>query len=173
MGKHGESVEYDGVLWHPRKDGYYQNKHRGLLHRYMYLQEVGVIPAGMHVHHKNHHKFDNRAGNFVLLRPGEHWAEHEEERSTDWHSKGGKAAWAKDRYRSFTCDRCGAEFESRGTTGARYCSAACRDAASRPREARVCCVCGSGFVTMVRSTARTCSRKCTARLTADIKRSRV
>ncbi|MGP3752194.1 HNH endonuclease [Streptomyces sp. IBSNAI001] len=162
MGKHGDSVTYDGVQWHPRGDGYYQNKHRGLLHRYMYSQEVGEIPNGMHVHHRNHDKQDNRADNFVLLNPGEHWAEHGDERGEDWHAKGGRAAWERAQYRRYTCVRCSAEFESRGTTNARYCSAACRDAGSRARETRLCSVCGEPFECQTRYATRTCSRKCTS-----------
>lgn len=150
-------------MWHPRKDGYYQNKHRGLLHRYVWEQDVGSIPPGMHVHHKNHDKQDNRPGNLVLLRPGQHWAEHDQERGDDWHSKGGKAAWAKIKPRAFTCARCGAQFESRSTAQrVRYCSAACRDYASRARERRLCSVCGDEFECFTRMPTRTCSRRCTS-----------
>lgn len=164
MGKHGESVTYAGVMWHPRKDGYYQNKHRGLLHRFMYEQEVEPIPDGMQVHHKNHDKSDNRADNFVLLSPGEHWAEHGDERGADWHSKGGHATWSRAEYRSFTCQRCSTEFQSRGTAGARFCSPKCREAEapSRAREQRVCSVCGNEFECQARVATRTCSRKCTS-----------
>lgn len=163
MGKHGESIEVYDVMWHPRKDGYFQNKHRGLLHRYVYAREVGPIPAGMHVHHKNHNKQDNRADNLVLLRPGQHWVEHADERGEDWHSKGGKAAWANIKPRSFVCDRCGTQFESRSTAQrVRYCSDACRDFASRARERRMCSVCGAEFECTARRPTRTCSRKCTS-----------
>lgn len=174
MGKHGESVGYDGVMWHPRGDGYYQNKHRGLLHRHMYSREIGPIPNGMQVHHKNHVKSDNRADNLVLLRPGEHWHEHHGERGEDWHAKGGRASWKDVAVRDFTCQRCGEPFQSRSHHDVvRYCSNACRDYGSRPREERVCRVCGDTFECAVRSTSSTCSRKCTADYVAQIKRSRV
>lgn len=175
MGKHGESIGYDGVLWHPRGDGYYQNKHRGLLHRYMYSREVGPIPAGMQVHHKDHDKRNNRISNFVLLRPGEHWHEHNGERGEDWHAKGGRATWERARYRDFTCQRCGNVFQSRGTSGARYCSQRCREASapSRAREERVCCVCGDTFECMARNPTRACSRRCTSVLAYQSRRARV
>lgn len=163
MGKHGPSVLAYDVLWHPRKDGYYQNKYRGLLHRYVWAQANGAIPPGMHVHHKNHHKHDNRSENLVLLRPGQHWSEHEDERGADWHSKGGHATWSRIKPRTFTCERCGNAFESRSTTQrARFCSAACRDYASRTREQRVCGVCGAEFECPARNPTRTCSRRCTS-----------
>lgn len=160
-----EYIEYDGVRWYPSKrDPYYRNSRRGLLHRWMYVTQVGPIPAGMQVHHKNHDKRDNRVSNFVLLSPGQHWAEHGAERGGDWHSKGGRAAWAKAEHKGFICERCSAFFTSRGTTGARYCSPRCREAAapSRAREERVCSVCGQSFECQRRSPTRTCSRKCTA-----------
>lgn len=163
MGKHGESILIHGVHWHLRKDGYYQNKHRGLLHRFVWAQANGPIPTGMHVRHKNHNKQDNRAENLVLLRPGQHWAEHEDERGPDWHSKGGRATWAKIKPRPFTCERCGSGFESRSThQRPRFCSAACRDYASRAREQRVCSVCSAQFECPTRNPARTCSRRCTS-----------
>jgi predicted nucleic acid-binding Zn ribbon protein len=161
MGKHGESIRLFGVMWHPRKDGYYQNKHRGLLHRYMWAQANGPIPSGMHIHHKNHNKQDNRLDNFELLPAGEHARKHEKD--TDWHAKGGHATWAKIKPRSFVCERCGSGFESRSTAQRpRFCSAACRDYASRAREQRVCSVCGTQFECPTRLPTRTCSRRCTS-----------
>lgn len=161
----GNYIEYDGVRWYPSKrDPYYRNSRRGLLHRWMWIKEVGDIPPRMHVHHKNHDKRDNRIGNFILLLPGQHWHEHGAERGDDWHRKGGRATWDKAEYRDFVCERCGQEFKSRGQAGARYCSPACRDASapSRAREDRMCCVCGSGFQCQRRASTRTCSRRCTS-----------
>lgn len=165
-------IEYDGVRWYPSKrDPYYRNSRRGLLHRWIYVQEVGPIPDGMHVHHKDHDKRNNRADNFVLLRPGEHWHEHGAERGDDWHSKGGRATWAKAQLRNFCCDRCGESFQSRAAAGAKHCPG-CREAAapSRARERRVCCVCGGGFECQRRAPTRTCSRRCTSVLAYQSRR---
>lgn len=160
-------IEYDGVRWYPSKrDLYYRNSRRGLLHRWMYFREVGPIPDGMHVHHRNHDKRDNRPDNFILLAPGEHWAEHGAERGDDWHSKGGRAAAANRTARDFTCTVCGTGFTAERATQrvVRYCSNACRDAGapSRAREQRVCCVCGERFECQRRVATRTCSRRCTS-----------
>ena len=166
MGKHGPSLEYAGVKWHPRKDGYYQNKNRGLLHRYMWAEAHGPIPKGMHVHHKNHTKSDNRLGNFVLLRAGEHWAEHDHERGgSNWHSKGGHGSWRTATYSQYTCQQCGEQFESRTRALIpQWCSDRCRGYATRARsrEERVCRVCGSQFTCLKFNPTRTCSRRCTA-----------
>jgi hypothetical protein len=174
MGRHGEAIEYDGIRWNPcARDPYYRSGDRGLLHRWMWTKEVGPIPEGMQVHHKNHDKRDNRVDNFVLLSPGEHWAEHGEERGSDWHSRGGKAAWAKVQVRDFICERCGEGFQSRNNTKVvRFCSNACREAAapSRALEQRVCRVCGNSYECPRRNPTTTCSRKCTAAYIAEIKR---
>lgn len=166
MGKHGDSIQYAGVHWIPRKDGYYQNKHRGLLHRYVWAQANGPIPKGMHVHHKNHIKSDNRLDNLVLLRAGEHWAEHDHERGgSNWHSKGGKGSWRTATYSQYTCQQCGEQFESRTRAVVpQWCSDRCRGYATRARsrEERVCCVCGSQFTCLKFNPTRTCSRRCTA-----------
>ena len=147
MGKHGDSIRYVGVRWIPRKDGYYQNKHRGLLH-------------------KNHTKSDNRLENLVLLRAGEHWAEHEHERGgSDWHSKGGHGSWRTAEYRDYTCQACGGPFQSRTRALVpKWCSERCRGAATRARtqEERVCCVCSTRFTCVKYNPTRTCSRRCTS-----------
>lgn len=173
MGKYGDSVVYNGISWAPSADGYYRNGNYGLLHRHMYVREVGPIPDGMQVHHRNHVKSDNRADNFVLLRPGEHWHEHHDERGEDWHAKGGRATWDRAQYQDYVCQRCGESFRSRGTTGARYCSQRCRDTASRAREERVCCVCGDTFECQVRYDTRACSRRCTSVLAYQSRRARL
>lgn len=169
-------IEYDGVRWHPNdNDPYYRNSRRGLLHRWMWVTEVGPIPTGMQVHHKNHDKRDNRITNFVLLTPGKHWAEHGEERGPDWHSLGGHATWERAQYRTFVCERCGESFESRAAAGARYCSPRCREAGapSRALEQRVCCLCGGSFECQARNATRTCSRRCTSIIAYQSRRSRL
>lgn len=172
MGKHGQSVKYDGVTWIRRRDGYYGNKYRSLLHRYVWEQHHGPIPDGMHIHHKDHDKGNNDISNLALVTPAEHHTHHE--RDTEWHRKGGYAAWANARYRDYVCERCGEGFRSRGTQDVvRYCSQACRDYASRAREERVCCVCGERYECQTRLPSRTCSRRCTSIYAYQQRRSRV
>lgn len=164
MGKHGPSVSYAGVLWHPRGDGYYQNKHRGLLHRFMWVEVHGPIPKGMHVHHVNHVKSDNRIENFTLLQAGDHARSHLADRE-DWHSKGGKGSWRTAEYREYLCQQCGEGFRSRTRAVVpKWCSDRCRSVVTkaRAREERVCCMCGTRFTCVKYHSTRTCSRRCTS-----------
>lgn len=162
MGIHGESVTYAGVKWHPRKDGYYQNKHRGLLHRFMWEQERAPIPDGMQVHHKNHDKRDNRIGNFVLVSAADHWAKHGPERGDNWHELGGSAIWQGRPYRNVACIVCGAMFRTRAMVDPKYCGKQCRHRAPRPQSERLCVVCGERFSVRAGTATATCSRRCTS-----------
>lgn len=47
-----------------------------LVHRMVYYDNFGNIPAGYHIHHKNHIKTDNRPENLELIDNREHVLEH-------------------------------------------------------------------------------------------------
>lgn len=46
------------------------------LHRYVFEQAHGPIPAGLLVHHINHDKMDNRLANLALMTPQAHSEHH-------------------------------------------------------------------------------------------------
>lgn len=157
-----ETVTYDGQTWYRRASGYWSNPRSGLLHRYVYTQEVGPIPDGWHVHHRDYDRGNNAAGNLLALDPVAHRAVHGPQ-DRDWHVAGGRASALTRTPKAAVCVVCGAEWTAlRATHAPRFCSPRCRDAGapSRARVDRVCSVCGGGFTTSRRSSARTCSPTC-------------
>lgn len=66
--------EYDGKKFTLRNNGYFAltTGNRCLMHRYMWEKEVGKIPDGWDIHHKNEKKWDNRIENFECLPKSEH-----------------------------------------------------------------------------------------------------
>ncbi len=65
---------YDGKKFTLRNTGYFSltTGKRDLMHRYMWEKEVGKIPLGWDIHHKNTKKWDNRIENFECLPKSEH-----------------------------------------------------------------------------------------------------
>lgn len=62
---------------------------RDLEHRVVWMATYGPIPRGMHVHHLNGDKTDNRADNLVLVSNVDHQALHHADRvlGTRWSLK--------------------------------------------------------------------------------------
>lgn len=59
------------LKWKLRVDGYVQLSQFNLLHRIVLL-----APKGVHVHHKNENKLDNRSANLELITNSEHGKHH-------------------------------------------------------------------------------------------------
>lgn len=87
-------VEWGGKRWHRYGDGYYERTDKSVkpkrtlrLHRERWLAEVGVIPDGWHVHHRDEDKGRNELGNLECVPKGEHQRHHILKRPippTDW-----------------------------------------------------------------------------------------
>lgn len=57
---------FNGKKYYPSGNGYY--KHRGhYLHRDIWIDAYGEIPAGYVIHHKNGNKEDNRLANLDII----------------------------------------------------------------------------------------------------------
>ncbi len=65
---------YDGKKFTLRNTGYYSLTidNRCLMHRYIWEKEIGKIPDGWDIHHKNEMKHDNRIENLECLPKSEH-----------------------------------------------------------------------------------------------------
>jgi hypothetical protein len=116
-----EEVVYDGYRYRRYPDSprgahrRYFSRSGKLLHRAIWEREVGPIPPGWHVHHKNRDPGDNSIENLECLPGGQHWEEHADERSTnssrpaqlahldrirskasDWHRSEAGIAWHRE-----------------------------------------------------------------------------
>lgn len=68
------------------RNGYYRNRDRRLIHREIYQNAYGCIPAEWVVHHVNHKKTDNSRENLIALPQWFHWIVHKNSsRKTYWN----------------------------------------------------------------------------------------
>lgn len=118
-------------------------------HQAVALVSYGPKPNGYHVHHKNHHRYDNRPENLEYLPSGLHWSIHgkitarrcwDDEETRRKMSLGIKKSLVKRgghhgsnnprfgdrRRRNYSdCLFCSIKFESYASTGKKYCSRKC------------------------------------------------
>lgn len=131
-----------------------RDKGVGALHVEVYKAEVGPVPDGWHVHHKDEDTLNNSAGNLEALPAGEHsalhvaidggWgafdlahmdrmrelakAWHSSPEGLAWHSEHGRETWiGRERKPAGTCTGCGTELLSfhPDRNGDRWCSRKC------------------------------------------------
>lgn len=68
-------IIYDGIRFTPSGHGYYRATSRKghlSLHRYKYEKEVGVIPEGYDIHHKDWNKQNNAIENLECISKSDH-----------------------------------------------------------------------------------------------------
>lgn len=163
------------------------------LHRMVYEDNFGVIPNGMHVHHKDGNEANNSPENLELLTPSQHANEHMDDERTEWCRKNlsekarPKASeWHKDQanrahhvkigamaYKSFLpedkkCMQCDTIFTPRKIGNKdKFCSNKCKSAARRKSGVdnikKNCELCGVEFVSDKYAKVRFCGRSCKMR----------
>lgn len=68
-------IIYDGIKFTPSGYGYYRATSRTRhisLHRYKYEKEVGLIPNGYDIHHKDGNKQNNELSNLECISKADH-----------------------------------------------------------------------------------------------------
>lgn len=163
------SVVYKGEVFSVLNTGRYycSGRHGGkyagderLLHRRIWVEHNGAIPADHHIHHINEDWRDNRIENLECIPAFEHQRmhmldrfesdEYREQNKADldaarlkasewhgspeglaWHSAHAKEQAAKREYKMYNCTECGDVFFSRDTKTPLTCSLKCCDARNR------------------------------------------
>ena len=183
--------EYKGIYFcRDDNTGYYLNSTLKVrMHRYVWEQEVGLIPDGLEIHHLDFDRANNSIDNLSLMTKKAHQAMHAKDETKKekrrenmakaekfarawhsspeglaWHSEQGKRIAEAAEPREYVCEWCGKTFLSKPMGLHKYCSAACRAAARRAsgvdNETRICKVCGKEFTTSKYSGAHFCSAAC-------------
>jgi hypothetical protein len=156
--------EIDGVRFYFKPEGYYKadhGKYGGItMHRYVWQKHNGDIPAGMHVHHIDGDKSNNRIENLEMLTASDHskhhgstnkWVGseankrqilaagelaktwHSSPAGLAWHSENGKKAWESRTKTTKQCVECGKEYETYYPTRSKFCHQNCKATALRRR----------------------------------------
>lgn len=138
---------------------YYQRKGKRL-HRTVWEYYRGDIPQGYHVHHIDGDKSNNQIDNLALMLGSEHLKTHMEaperremsremvkkaieaapewhssEAGCKWHSAHARKYWDNAPLRTYVCDYCGKEYQSKAVrhTGNHFCNGNCKAAFRRRR----------------------------------------
>lgn len=184
--------EFNGLRYYRKPSGYYKADHaRGgeYLHRAVWADANGPIPAGFDVHHVDENKSNCAIGNLELKPKAEHGRLHGNQRDKDEvralleaarplaaaanRAMAGTEA-AADRSRRgmlsrpmerHTCVQCGGEYESRaGSVRRGFCGPACQQAARRAsgvdNEQRICANCGREFTVIRYAATAHCGKSC-------------
>ena len=129
--------QFQGVRYYQRDDGYLHASEKSaqrtghyLMHRAVWAAANGPIPPGVHIHHIDGDKANNRLDNLQPLDGPEHMRLHKSEptgaaaEDSEQRSRRRQQEWANRKPRKLSCAECGTQFESTGVR-ARFCSRSC------------------------------------------------
>lgn len=171
---------------------------RGYCHRIIWEQDIGPIPEGYDVHHKDGNKLNNLLENLQCLPKSEHMRIHaeasrEKRRECMTRNSAKVHAWLKTKrgkkflsekmkrerdaysFRKFKCKWCGDEFERKYNKKIiKYCGDNCvmraRNASGVDNEKRHCVICSNPFIINKYQRTVTCSKPCRAKHIGNLKR---
>lgn len=157
------------------------------VHRIIYEEEIGPVPEGHDIHHKDGNRYNNSIENLECLTKSDHMRLHAKERRWalsvtmsvnsdrihEWHrsekgkeflSKKAKKQWEERKFRTFTFHACNKDFQSNHNTDPKYCGDNCVQAARREsgvdNEERECRICKTKFVINKYQKTQVCSMAC-------------
>lgn len=170
------------------KFGNYYRSSRKFLHRAVWEDAHGPIPAGFHIHHKDGNRDNNSIENLEAVDGSDHLSAHHKghTRRPDeaiaaqaiWRETAeGKSFLAEMGRRNhhymrndgqFVCQCCGKKFVAQITGGNRFCSAKCKAKQRRidgtDLVPATCKVCEKEFMADRFRPQKTCSRSCGRKL---------
>lgn len=169
-------------------------------HRIIWEQDIGPIPQGFHIHHKDGNKFNNLIQNLECISHAEHMRLHRLEQRNDlscrmsknseklheWHrSEEGRKSLKEKARKEFinrtprlcVCAECGKEFSSIHTVPTKFCSNNCmsreRKKSGKDNEERTCIICSMPFVINKYQLTKTCSKPCRAKHISNLKTKKI
>jgi len=152
--------EYRGVIYHLRPNGRYKRGQLYLAH-VVYETEVGPIPPGYEVHHKDFHRSNDSVENLEALPQAEHAKVHSLSRSQQSRSRYLEAEEVE-----CICIQCQSKFMAKkwggGGNQSKFCSRKCLEDWRKIKfipEERLCEVCKSPYQA-TRPFQKYCSKKC-------------
>lgn len=168
-----QSVQFNGVWYHKREGSKYYWGKGGTqsLHRAIWEDAHGPVPPNHNVHHKDGDPDNNSIDNLECLSVKEHRRHHADHdgpsqkmlshlesikedaaawhgsrQGRKWHSQHSFRLWSKRKPKTYVCQYCGKDYQSRATAS-RFCSAYCRNRASPYRlPPRNCDWCGNQYI---------------------------
>lgn len=160
-------VEWGGQKWYFSKWGYYKNRGNRSLHREIYREAHGEIPAGYHIHHKDYNPSNNALENLECLTPKEHMARHPPRGFLVYDAKTRgefiSVGWKNKEPMQFFCAQCKEPFYSK-RHGTVWCSGRCQQQffrdTGRFSEERKCQGCGGTYSGSLYKKTKFCSRAC-------------
>ena len=178
--------------------GYLRYK-RKYCHRLIWEQDIGPIPEGYDIHHKDGNKLNNLLENLECLSKADHMRLHANEtrekrskcmsdnsekvhawlktpKGKKFLSKKAKKQFADRLFKTFICEICQKQFKTKSNKQVMYCSGNCVTKARRlsgvDNITRQCVICCKPFVINKYQKTVTCTYECRNRLIA-IKKTKV
>lgn len=190
--------EHDGIRYY--RCGRYFQCNGSRLHRIVWQQHNGEIPAGFDVHHIDGDRSNNGIENLQLMHESDHARHHNSQperiehsrmaikkaqvAATEWHKSADGHEWHKEQYARVKdalhqkvirkCEYCGNEYM--GPRFGQFCSNNCRCYSRRDSGIdnimRECAECGESFEINKYAKGKYCGRSCAGKASGRIRRAR-